>query len=241
MKKTDKINQIFNILRNTQIPVLTGEKETSTPILTHLQDRQLYIVALELYHKLNKSNLEQTIEFQKAFVVPQEATHVVENFKHKELRFRLILEECLELGKALGFKSGELYLIYRELADKVEKSEISEDIFNVADALSDILYTTYGAFYTFNLEEITDELFSEVHKSNMSKLVSTDSVGFMDTIVQSVNAYKEKDVNVVSVNLKNNYFSINHLESNKILKPVTYVEPNLVDIIEPNLIKTNKQ
>ena len=53
-----------------------------------------------------------------------------------------------------------------ELKDAVNKRDIKE----VADALTDILYVTYGAGHAFGIN--LDNCFEEVQKSNMSKLGS---------------------------------------------------------------------
>ena len=51
-----------------------------------------------------------------------------------------------------------------EFADAIEKKDIKE----VADALTDILYVTYGAGHAFGID--LDSCFNEVQNSNMSKL-----------------------------------------------------------------------
>ena len=51
-----------------------------------------------------------------------------------------------------------------ELKDAIEKKDIKE----VADALTDILYVTYGAGHAFGIN--LDECFKEVKSTNMSKL-----------------------------------------------------------------------
>ncbi len=63
-----------------------------------------------------------------------------------KLRINLIKEELLELEEALNEKN-------------IEKT---------ADALTDILYVTYGAGHAFGID--LDKCFDEVQKSNMSKL-----------------------------------------------------------------------
>ena len=63
-----------------------------------------------------------------------------------KLRINLIKEELLELEKALSEKNIE----------------------ETADALTDILYVTYGAGHAFGID--LDKCFNEVQKSNMSKL-----------------------------------------------------------------------
>ena len=63
-----------------------------------------------------------------------------------KLRFELIKEEL------------------EELKDAIDKRDIKE----VADALTDILYVTYGAGHAFGIN--LDKCFEEVQNSNMSKL-----------------------------------------------------------------------
>ena len=65
-----------------------------------------------------------------------------------ELRLELIREELEELKQAIKDK----------------------DIKEVADALTDILYVTYGAGHAFGID--LDKCFNEVQQSNMSKLGS---------------------------------------------------------------------
>jgi len=66
--------------------------------------------------------------------------------KINKLRYDLIREELEELKQALNNK----------------------DIVEVADALTDILYVTYGAGHAFGIN--LDKCFDEVQQSNMSKL-----------------------------------------------------------------------
>jgi predicted HAD superfamily Cof-like phosphohydrolase len=51
-----------------------------------------------------------------------------------------------------------------ELKEAVKKSDLVE----IADALTDILYVTYGAGHAYGID--LDKCFNEVQKSNMSKL-----------------------------------------------------------------------
>ena len=53
-----------------------------------------------------------------------------------------------------------------ELKEAIDKKDIKE----VADALTDILYVTYGAGHAFGID--LDKCFEEVQNSNMSKLGS---------------------------------------------------------------------
>ena len=50
----------------------------------------------------------------------------------------------------------------------LKKLYLKKDLKEVADALTDILYVTYGAGHAFGIN--LDNCFEEVQKSNMSKL-----------------------------------------------------------------------
>ena len=67
-----------------------------------------------------------------------------------QLRYNLIQEELEELKKAIKEKN----------------------LLEVADALTDILYVTYGAGHAFGID--LDECFNEIQDSNMSKLGGDD-------------------------------------------------------------------
>jgi len=60
-----------------------------------------------------------------------------------------------------------LELIAEELDELYDAIE-NKDIVEVADALTDILYVTYGAGHSFCID--LDKCFAEVQRSNMSKL-----------------------------------------------------------------------
>ena len=60
-----------------------------------------------------------------------------------------------------------LDLIEEEL-DELKEAMNNKDLLEVADALTDILYVTYGAGHAFGIN--LDKCFEEVQNSNMSKL-----------------------------------------------------------------------
>ena len=60
-----------------------------------------------------------------------------------------------------------LDLIKEEL-DELTEAMNNKDLLEVADALTDILYVTYGAGHAFGIN--LDKCFEEVQNSNMSKL-----------------------------------------------------------------------
>ena len=92
------------------------------------------------------SNFQSVKKFMQTF--GQEVRDKAEfpNEKIVKLRYELIKEELEELNQAIKDK----------------------DIKEVADALTDILYVTYGAGHAFGID--LDKCFNEVQQSNMSKL-----------------------------------------------------------------------
>ena len=60
------------------------------------------------------------------------------------------------------------YDLIKEELDELKEAIDNKDIKEVADALTDILYVTYGAGHAFGIN--LDKCFKEVQNSNMSKL-----------------------------------------------------------------------
>ena len=92
------------------------------------------------------TNFESVKKFMKTFGQEVRTKASFPNDKIISLRLDLIREELSELEEA------------------IEKKDIKE----VADALTDILYVTYGAGHAFGVN--LDKCFAEVQNSNMSKL-----------------------------------------------------------------------
>ena len=94
------------------------------------------------------TNFEKVGMFMKTFGQEVKTKAKLSNDKINELRISLINEELQELKKAVK----------------------DNDILEVADALTDILYVAYGAGHAFGIN--LDKCFNEVQESNMSKLGS---------------------------------------------------------------------
>ena len=92
------------------------------------------------------TNFEKVGLFMKTFGQEVKIKAGLSTEKINELRISLINEELEEFKEAIK----------------------SNDLKEVADALTDILYVTYGAGHAFGIN--LDKCFEEVQKSNMSKL-----------------------------------------------------------------------
>ena len=92
------------------------------------------------------TNFDKVGSFMKTFGQEVKTKPSFSTDKINKLRLDLIKEELSELTEALKNK----------------------DLLEVADALTDILYVTYGAGHAFGIN--LDKCFDEVQNSNMSKL-----------------------------------------------------------------------
>ena len=92
------------------------------------------------------SNFEDVKTFMKTFGQMVRTKPQFPDEETMQLRYDLIKEELNELEQAMKTK----------------------DLKEVADALTDILYVTYGAGYAYGIN--LDKCFKEVQRANMSKL-----------------------------------------------------------------------
>jgi predicted HAD superfamily Cof-like phosphohydrolase len=103
------------------------------------------------------TNFEKVKTFMKTFGQEVKEKSSFSSDKINELRFNLIKEELEELRIAIDTKN----------------------LVEVADALTDILYVTYGAGHAFGIN--LDKCFNEVQQSNMSKLDEHDNPIYNDS------------------------------------------------------------
>jgi predicted HAD superfamily Cof-like phosphohydrolase len=116
------------------------------------------------------TNFEKVGVFMKTFGQEVKTKAELSNDKINELRISLINEELEELKKAVK----------------------DNDILEVADALTDILYVVYGAGHAFGID--LDKCFNEVQESNMSKLDSDGKPIYNESgkVMKGPNYFKPK-------------------------------------------------
>ena len=91
------------------------------------------------------------------------------NFEKVGLFMSTFGQEVKKKSELSSEKTNSLRLsLIQEELDELTKAIKENDILEVADALTDILYVTYGAGHSFGIN--LDKCFDEVQKSNMSKL-----------------------------------------------------------------------
>ena len=114
------------------------------------------------------SNFSKVGTFMKTFGQEVKTEPSFSTDKINKLRIDLIKEELEELTVAMSKK----------------------DLLEVADALTDILYVTYGAGHAFGID--LDSCFEEVQNSNMSKLGSDGKPIYNDSgkVMKGPNYFK---------------------------------------------------
>ena len=95
-----------------------------------------------------KKYINMVAEFHTAFNMPDPQDHKQLTPEQYELRHRLLEEENNEYLEACG----------------------DDDLVGIADALGDQLYIIYGTILKHGLQDRIEEVFTEIHRSNMSKL-----------------------------------------------------------------------
>jgi|TARA_Y200000002_G_scaffold237448_1_gene196166 predicted HAD superfamily Cof-like phosphohydrolase len=103
------------------------------------------------------TNFKKVGNFMKTFGQEVKEKPSLSSEKINKLRIDLIEEELEELKSAMS----------------------ANDLLEVADALTDILYVTYGAGHAFGIN--LDKCFEEVQNSNMSKLDDNGKPIFNDS------------------------------------------------------------
>jgi predicted HAD superfamily Cof-like phosphohydrolase len=157
----------------------------------------------------NNSNFAKIVEFHKQFGLPHYETSQIESLQNEKLlKFRtdLIEEEFGELKEAINQK----------------------DFVEIADALGDILYVTYGFCSSLGIN--ADQIYNLIHESNMSKLCVSE-----EEAQNTVNWYKEQyeqnlqpyDTPAYRISENGKYYVVYNQSSGKILKSINY---NAVDL-----------
>ena len=114
------------------------------------------------------TNFQKVKTFMQTFGQEVKSKPSFSTEKINELRYNLIKEELEELKQAI----------------------VNKDLLEVADALTDILYVTYGAGHAFGID--LDSCFEEVQNSNMSKLGDDGKPIYNDSgkVMKGPNYYK---------------------------------------------------
>lgn len=149
--------------------------------------------------------IELVKEFHETFNHPILETPSIPSNKRCKLRTNLMQEELDEIKEA------------------IEKNDIKE----IADGLCDLMYVLAGSVLEFGLYEKFHELFSEVHRSNMSKACNNEQEA-----IDTVKFYLNRDNTIAEYKQKGEKWIVYRKSDNKLLKSINYSSANLEQILE---------
>jgi predicted HAD superfamily Cof-like phosphohydrolase len=107
------------------------------------------------------TNFEMVKEFHRVFGLTLNDSPTTISWDDAELRYKLMEEEFSEV-------------VAEVFEDEDDISSIPSHLSKVAKELADLLYVTYGTAATYGID--IDKVFTEVHRSNMSKLTADGKV-----------------------------------------------------------------
>tara|TARA_A100001015_G_scaffold144809_1_gene160657 strand:- start:42 stop:413 length:372 start_codon:yes stop_codon:yes gene_type:complete len=113
------------------------------------------------------------------------------NFQKVKLFMQTFGQEVKSKASFSTEKINDLrYSLIQEELDELKQAINNKDLLEVADALTDILYVTYGAGHAFGID--LDKCFQEVQNSNMSKLGNNSKPIYNDAgkVMKGPNFYK---------------------------------------------------
>lgn len=143
-------------------------------------------------------------EFHKTFGAPILETPQIPSKERCDLRVKLLQEELDELKEAIE----------------------NNDLVEACDALCDMQYILSGSNLEFGVGDKFDELFNEVHRSNMSKACTSQQEA-----IETLSHYKQKDGTEGYYKEVDGKWLVYRTNDNKVLKSINYSPANLKDII----------
>jgi predicted HAD superfamily Cof-like phosphohydrolase len=116
--------------------------------------------------------------------------------------------------------------LLQEELDELKDSIKNNDLTEVLDAFCDILYILNGSILEFGFQNVLNDAFHEVQRSNMSK--ACDS---MQEAIDTLSHYKQKDGTEGYYKEINGKWIVYRNGDNKVLKSINYSPANLKDIL----------
>lgn len=146
----------------------------------------------------------QVEEFHETFGLPVRREKAeVGTVEERELRVRLIAEEATE---------------FVEACDR-------EDLIEMADALADLLYVTYGAAIQFGIP--LDSVVEEVHRSNMTKLWTDEDLA---TLPGPGDGSAEEEFGAVKAEQYGRWI-VYRMADGKVIKPPSYSPADVLGVL----------
>jgi predicted HAD superfamily Cof-like phosphohydrolase len=151
--------------------------------------------------------LEMVNEFHDTFKAPVLKEPQIPSKDRCDLRVKLIQEELDEMKEAIK----------------------NNDIIEISDSLGDLMVVLCGSILEFGMGEKFNDIFTEIHRSNMSKACNS-----IQESIETLSHYKKKDGTEGYYKEVNGKWIVYRSGDNKVLKSINYSPANLNDIIKNN-------
>lgn len=148
--------------------------------------------------------IKKVEEFHRTFGAPVLEKPQIPSKERCELRITLLQEELDELKEAIA----------------------NNDIAEAADAFGDLMVILSGSILEFGMGEKFDQVFNDIHKSNMSKACTSQQEA-----IETLLRYKEKDGTEGYYVEKDGKWIVYRKGDDKVLKSIGYTPANPGSII----------
>lgn len=142
-------------------------------------------------------------EFHKTFGAPVLETPQIPSKERCDLRINLMQEELNEIKEAIE----------------------NNDFVEISDGLCDLMYVLVGSILEFGMGEKFNQIFNEVHRSNMSKACSSQQEA-----IETLLHYKQKDGTEGYYKEVDGKWLVYRSSDDKILKSINYSPADLKNI-----------
>ena len=115
--------------------------------------------------------------------------------------------------------------LLKEELEELEEAVKNDDLVEAADALCDLQYVLAGAILEFGMGEKFSELFTEVQRSNMSKVCRSE-----EEAQATINHYKTQNQDAF-YEKKDDFYLVYRKTDNKTLKSINYSAVDLKSIL----------
>jgi predicted HAD superfamily Cof-like phosphohydrolase len=153
---------------------------------------------------MNNDYLGMVRDFHLLFKAPVLEKPQIPSSDRCKLRISLLQEELNELQEAID----------------------NNDLVEVADAYGDLMVVLCGSILEFGLSDKFNEIFDNIHNSNMSKACNTEKEA-----IDTIKFYNDKDGTKAHYINDGGKWLIYRTEDNKVLKNINYISADPGSII----------
>ena len=144
-------------------------------------------------------------DFHKTFNAPILETPQIPSKERCDLRINLMQEELDEIKEAIK----------------------NNDFVEISDGLCDLMYVLVGSILEFGMGHKFNEIFENIHSSNMSKACSSEQEA-----IDTINHYKQKDGTEGYYKEVNGMYIVYRVGDNKVLKSINYSPVDIRSILK---------